>query len=148
VSSSVSIGEIARRMGLRPSAIRFYESERLLEEIPRRSGRRVYDESVCERLALIQTARRAGFTIAEIRHLFHGFPADASAPDRWRGLVERKRAEIRDKMRELTRMTEILDLLEGCDCPDLEVCGAAAASLTSRPSEPTPESPWQKTTQS
>ena len=64
MNPSVSIGEIARRMGLRPSAIRFYESEQLLEPTRRRGGRRVYDESICERLALIQLARRAGFTIA------------------------------------------------------------------------------------
>ncbi len=115
-------------MGLRPSAIRFYESERLLDPTRRRNGRRVYDESVCERLALIQLARRAGFTIAEIRHLFRGFPADASAGQRWQGLVERKQEEIRDKMEELRRMKGILDLLEDCDCPNLDVCGAAAAA--------------------
>ena len=128
MNPSVPIGEIAQRMGLRPSAIRFYESERLLEPAQRRSGRRVYDESVCDRLALIQMARRAGFTIAEIRHLFRGFPAEASAGERWRGLVEQKQEEIRDKMLELSRMKEILDLLEHCGCPDLEICGAAAAS--------------------
>ena len=131
MTPSVGIGELARRMDLRPSAIRFYESERLLEPTPRRGGRRVYDESACERLALIQTARRAGFTIAEIRHLLHGFPADTNAGDRWRGLVKRKREEIGDKMQELTRMRGILDLLEDCDCPDLEVCGRAAAALGS-----------------
>jgi hypothetical protein len=30
-------------------------------------------------------------------------------------------------MQELSRMKEILDLLEDCDCPDLDACGAAAA---------------------
>jgi MerR family redox-sensitive transcriptional activator SoxR len=87
----------------------------------------VYDESVCERLTLIQLARRAGFTIAEIRHLFRGFPADASAGTRWRELLFGKQREIRDRMQELSRMKEILDLLEDCDCPDLDACGAAAA---------------------
>ena len=51
LNATVSIGEIARRMGLRPSAIRYYESEQLLEPTRRRSGRRVYNESVCERPA-------------------------------------------------------------------------------------------------
>ena len=127
MNPSVSIGEIARRMGLRPSAIRFYESEQLLEPTRRRGGRRVYDESICERLALIQLARRAGFTIAEIRHLFRGFPAGTSAGERWRELLQSKQEEIRDRMQELSRMKEILDLLGDCDCPDLDACGAAAA---------------------
>ena len=132
MSGSLSIGEAGRRMSLRPSAIRFYESERLLDRAPRRGGRRVYDESACERLALIQLARRAGFTIAEIRHLFRGFPTGASAAERWRDLVGRKRQEIDDKMSELSKMREILDLLERCDCPDLEVCGAVASSRSDR----------------
>ncbi len=131
MSSSVSIGELARRMSLRPSAIRFYESERLLEPTRRRGGRRVYDESACERLALIQLARRAGFTIAEIRHLLHGFPVEASAGERWQELVGRKQEEIRQKMQELSRMQEILDSLEDCNCPDLDVCGAAASAMSS-----------------
>ncbi len=42
-SGSLSIGEVARQVGLRTSAIRYYESVRLLPEAERISGRRRYE---------------------------------------------------------------------------------------------------------
>jgi MerR-like DNA binding protein len=42
----MSIGEVARRMGLRPSAIRYYERPGLIAKAPRVSGRRQYDDHV------------------------------------------------------------------------------------------------------
>ena len=45
------------------------ESEGLIPRAPRRSGRRVYDPSVLDRLALIDLAKSAGFTVAEFNKL-------------------------------------------------------------------------------
>ena len=76
-------------------------------------------------MGLILLAQRAGFTILEIRTLLRGFPPRASAGERWRALVGRKRADVRRKIEELGRMLEVLDVLERCECPDLDACGAA-----------------------
>lgn len=64
------------------------------------------------------------------RYRRDGEDRDGAVPchQRWQELVGRKQEEIRDKMEELRRMKGILDLLEDCDCPDLDVCGAAAAA--------------------
>jgi MerR family transcriptional regulator, redox-sensitive transcriptional activator SoxR len=40
----LAIGEVARRAGIRPSALRYYESIGLLPAPTRVSGRRRYDE--------------------------------------------------------------------------------------------------------
>lgn len=50
----LAIGEVAGRAGLRASAIRYYEEQGLLPRPRRRSGKRVYDVSVLDRLALIE----------------------------------------------------------------------------------------------
>ena len=71
----LTIGEVARRAGVRASAIRYYEEAGLLEEPERVGGKRRYDEEALRRLALIGGAKRAGFTLGEIRTLLHGFPA-------------------------------------------------------------------------
>lgn len=63
----LTIGEVARRAGLRPSALRYYESVGILSPPQRVSGQRRYDATALQRIALIQLAQRAGFTIAEIR---------------------------------------------------------------------------------
>ena len=94
------IGEIARRSGLRPSAIRFYEKAGLLPPALRQNGQRDFspDTELC--LATIALAREAGFSIAEIRTLFHGFGAGTSAETRWKRLARNKLRDLDLQFRE------------------------------------------------
>ena len=63
------IGELARRAGLRPSAIRYYESIGLLPEPPRVAGQRRYPPQAQRTLSVIGAAQRAGLSLDEIREL-------------------------------------------------------------------------------
>jgi len=64
----LTIGEVAREFGVTLRALRFYESKRLIA--PQRQGAvRLYRRSDRERIALILTGRRLGFTLGEIREL-------------------------------------------------------------------------------
>jgi DNA-binding transcriptional MerR regulator len=64
----MTIGEVAREFGVTLRALRFYESKRLIS--PQRNGSlRLYRRSDRERIALILTGRRLGFTLTEIRRL-------------------------------------------------------------------------------
>jgi len=68
--SVLSIGEVACQFGLTLRALRFYESKRLIA--PQRHGAvRLYRRTDCERLGLILTGRRLGFTLAEIGALLN-----------------------------------------------------------------------------
>lgn len=69
-TTSVPIGEIARRAGLRTSAVRYYERIGLLRPAPRAGGQRRYDPSALHRLSAIRLAQRAGFSLEEIKRLF------------------------------------------------------------------------------
>ena len=73
--AEMSIGEVARKMGLRSSAIRYYEKLGLIPKAPRLSGRRRYDERVLERLAMVRFAKHVGFSIAELRCSYAGSTA-------------------------------------------------------------------------
>jgi DNA-binding transcriptional MerR regulator len=128
----LSIGAAAQWAGVAASTLRYWEEVGLLEPARRRGGHRVYDSASLDRLSLVLLAQRAGFTLAEIRQLLRGFPPRASAGERWRTLVDRKQAEVRGKIDELRRMLEVLDLLERCECPDLDACGAAARATELR----------------
>lgn len=67
----MTIGEVAREFGVTLRALRFYESKRLIA--PQRSGSgRLYRRSDRDRIALILTGRRLGFTLAEIKDLLDG----------------------------------------------------------------------------
>lgn len=54
------IGEVARRLGLRPSAIRYYEDRGLVEPTQWRGGQRWFDGTAVRRLAVIQLWKRSG----------------------------------------------------------------------------------------
>lgn len=51
------IGEVARRTGVRTSAIRYYEAEGILPVPERVNGRRRYDSDVLRHLEVIRFAR-------------------------------------------------------------------------------------------
>lgn len=127
--STLSIGEVARRAGINASAIRYYEGVGLLEKPERVGGKRRYDEAVLRRLDIIDAAKRARFTIEEIRTLIHGFPAETAAAKRWQALASNKRAEVDELISRLRHMQELLEDALGCDCASLDEC----ASLLSRP---------------
>jgi MerR family redox-sensitive transcriptional activator SoxR len=91
--AEMSIGEVARKMGLRSSAIRYYERLGLIPKAPRLSGRRRYDERVLERLAMVRFAKHVGFSIAEIKVLLRGVDG-RPPPERWRKLAAEKVAQV------------------------------------------------------
>ncbi len=118
-----TIGEVAQRAGIRPSAIRYYESVGILPAPHRINGRRRYNSSVLQRLLVIQTAQQAGFTVSEIGTLFNGFPADTPASARWQVLARQKLTEVDRLIRHAQSMKRLLE--EGllhCRCLTLDEC--------------------------
>ena len=119
----LAIGEVARRAGVRPSALRYYESIGLLPAPRRVNGRRRYDLAAIQMLRVIQLAQHAGFSVAEIQHLLHGFSAETPPADRWRPLAEHKMREIDALIARAEQMKGILETLLTCGCGRLEMCG-------------------------
>jgi DNA-binding transcriptional MerR regulator len=66
----LTVGKLARKVGLRPSAIRYYEAQGILRS-PNRSasGYRLYGTEVAVLLRFIRRAKELGFTVDEIRQL-------------------------------------------------------------------------------
>lgn len=110
--SDFSIGEAARRSGVKVPTIRYYEQIRLLPAASRTEGnRRLYGLSELERLAFIRHARELGFDVDAIRALLalqdnpgqSCAAADAIARERL-AEVERRIASLNALRRELQRM--------------------------------------------
>jgi len=118
----LSIGEVARRAGLQSSAIRYYESVGVLPKPERLNGRRRYDTSVLQRLAAIQVAQQAGFTIAEIRVLFYGFVEGTPLSTRWQALAHKKLAEVDALISRAQGMKHLLEEGLRCGCLSLDDC--------------------------
>ena len=119
--NDLSIGEVAQRAGLRPSALRYYESVGILPPPQRVGGQRRYDAAVLQRIARIQLAQRAGFTIAEIRVLLERSDETPSSA-LWHAFAPAKLAEIDAEIAEAQRKRGMLEAGLNCHCQTLDEC--------------------------
>jgi MerR family transcriptional regulator, redox-sensitive transcriptional activator SoxR len=123
---SMSIGEVASRAGVRPSALRYYEGVGLLPPPERANGRRRYDgellREVLDRLEVVRVAQQAGFTISEIRTLLDGFSEDTPPSERWRVLAQDKLPEVEALVERVLSMKDLLERGLRCECLGLEEC--------------------------
>jgi MerR family redox-sensitive transcriptional activator SoxR len=120
----LNISAVAREVGLRPSAIRYYEQIGLLPAAERKGKQRRYDTAVLYRLAIIQRARQLGFTLDEIRQLFFGFGSVVRASERWQQLSRRKLEELENLMDSVKEVQRLLKkMMQNCRCETLDQCG-------------------------
>jgi MerR family redox-sensitive transcriptional activator SoxR len=129
MANSLSIGEVARRTGIRASALRYYEEAGILPAPARVSGQRRYEADIVRRVDLLRFAQQAGFTLDEIKTLFHGFDAETPLSARWRALARRKMRELDDLAERVTRMREALQLSLKCGCVRVEDCSLSPADV-------------------
>lgn len=116
----MTIGELARRARVQPSAVRYYESIGLLAPAARQAGRRIFEDDSLERLAVITYAKQLGFSLNEVKELFGGFKVA-----RWKPLAVRKIAELDEMTLRIDTMRGLLRKALRCGCLDVEECGRA-----------------------
>lgn len=119
----LTIGQVADAAGLRTSAIRYYEARGLLPEPVRVGGQRRYTEGTLRRLGFLDVAKRAGFTLEEVRVLFEAADRGGPAHERLRALAERKLPGVEALIERAQEMKRWLDAATGCGCETLEACG-------------------------
>jgi MerR family redox-sensitive transcriptional activator SoxR len=124
-----TIGELARQASLRPSALRYYEDVGILPLARRVSGQRRYDDAALRRLVAIRVAQQAGFTLAEIRLLVHGFSPRTAPSARWRELARRKLPEVEGLIARARGMKRMLEAGLRCECVSLDDCVLVAQRL-------------------
>ena len=118
----LTISEVARRAGLRTSAIRYYEDIGVLPRPERTHGHRRYSSRVFQQLAFIQLAQAAGFSLEETHTLVSGFNENAPLGVRWRTLAEQKLAELDVLISRAQGMKRLLEEGIRCQCLNLDEC--------------------------
>jgi MerR family mercuric resistance operon transcriptional regulator len=105
MSSSLTIGELARAADVPISTVRYYEREGLIAASGRSaSNYRLYGRADLERLRFIRAAQASGFTLADVKTLLR--PA---ACGRVQALIEHRLAEVEQRMAELRRLKRVLE---------------------------------------
>jgi MerR family transcriptional regulator, copper efflux regulator len=115
------IDMVARRLGLRASAIRYYEDRGLVAPASRRAGRRWYGPTEIRRLAIIGYWQAHGLmSLEEIKDILDG-PADGR---RWSQVVTDRIASLRAQIERMEATREYLEHVlthhpdsapDGCD---------------------------------
>ena len=126
VGDVLTIGELAARSGVAPSALRFYEDRGLIVAERNDSGHRRYPRSVLRRVAFIVFAQKVGLSLDEIAAELAKLPRNR-APERadWATVSGRWTARIDERIAELERMKNGLTSCIGCGCLSLDRCQLA-----------------------
>jgi MerR family transcriptional regulator, redox-sensitive transcriptional activator SoxR len=119
----MTIGEAARKAGIQASAIRYYERLGLLPAPARVGGRRSYDESILDFLALVRFARHVGFNMREVKALFGQDVDGRRISKRWVALAERKMRDSDEQVGRLHMARELLRRVMACRCVEPAQCG-------------------------
>jgi MerR family transcriptional regulator, redox-sensitive transcriptional activator SoxR len=130
---SLTIGQIAKRAGLNTSAIRYYEAKGLLPEPMRIGGQRRYRDDTLARLGVIDVAKRAGFSLDDIRVLLNASDAGEPAHTRLQDLARRKLPAVDELIERAQRVRDWLDTATGCGCQTLDVCALFVQETGCRP---------------
>ncbi|MEW9532979.1 MerR family transcriptional regulator [Microbispora sp. NPDC049125] len=116
------IGELARRAGVSPRALRYYEQQGLIRARRSPNGYRDYDESDVRIVAEIRALMAVGFTLDDTRPfvdcLRSGHPSGGSCPESV-AVYQRKLAEIDTEIRALLARrsdvaAQLADACPGC----------------------------------
>jgi len=125
------IGELAQASGTPVETIRFYEREGLLAPPERVGGQRRYEKAAIRRLATIDIAQRAGFSLAEIRVLLTSIDEGAPAHEQLQALAARKLPEVDALIDRAKAMREWLSAATACGCETIEACLLFSGGLDS-----------------
>lgn len=102
MKEGLTIGRLARRVGMSPSALRYYEELGLL--VPGRhtdAGYRLYDPQAEQILRFIRRAQRIGFSLADIRTLLGELSAKTPIDDQVIRVAEQRFIDLERRLTEL-----------------------------------------------
>ena len=123
MTGDLSIGEIAARSGVAPSALRFYEREGLVSSTRTTGNQRRYERAVLRRVAFIQAGRAAGIPLESVRSALELLPANRSPNRRdWERLSRSWRDDLDRRIATLQGLRDRLTTCIGCGCLSIDAC--------------------------
>lgn len=120
----LTIGELAARSGVAPSALRYYERLGMIQSHRTSGNQRRYEQSQLRRVAFIRIAAQVGLSLDEIRQALDSLP-NRRTPTRsdWERLSRSWRARLDEQISLLQRLRDNLTGCIGCGCLSLKDCG-------------------------
>jgi DNA-binding transcriptional MerR regulator len=116
MAETVHIGKVAKRAGVSVDTIRFYQKLGLVNSESRSTGGyRLFDEGQIHDLTFVRHAQELGFSLNEVKDLL-ALRQKAHACSEVQAMLNRKLADVREKIRGLGRLEEELgEALRNCN---------------------------------
>ena len=108
----LTIGKVAWRVGIRSSAIRYYERQGMLQPTMRgANGYKTYNDDVVKLLLFVKRAQSLGMTLKEIRPLLNLVSQGQQPCSHVKQVARRHLNEVHEKIRELQLLRQELRTL-------------------------------------
>ena len=123
MTHQLTIGELASRSGVAPSALRFYEAQGLIHADRTSGNQRRYDRATLRRVAFVQAGRAADIPLERIRAALETLPSSRTPTRRdWDRLSHDWRADIDRRIATLLALRSRLTTCIGCGCLSIDRC--------------------------
>lgn len=121
--ATLTIGQLADRSGVAPSALRYYERLGLIHAARTGGNQRRYARTELRRVAFIRISQQVGVSLEEIRAALDSLPSGRTpTPDDWAALSRDWRDRLDERIRLLGKLRDDLDGCIGCGCLSLQRC--------------------------
>ncbi|XTZ13302.1 redox-sensitive transcriptional activator SoxR [Micromonospora echinospora] len=123
MQESLTIGQLAARSGVAPSALRYYERLGLIHAERTGGNQRRYARVELRRVAFIRIAQQVGVSLDEIREALDSLP-DGRTPsaEDWARISAAWRNRLDDKIKLISKLRDDLTGCIGCGCLSLQRC--------------------------
>jgi len=119
----LTIGEMSRRTGVAPSALRYYENLGLIAAARNTGNQRRYARHMLRRVALLTVAKRLGIPLADVQVAFASVPLDRTPThEEWQRASRAWKAALEQRRRTIEKLEKELTGCIGCGCLSLRAC--------------------------
>ncbi|USD67777.1 redox-sensitive transcriptional activator SoxR [Vibrio sp. SCSIO 43136] len=119
----LSVGEVAKRSGVKVSALHFYEQKELISSWRNSGNQRRYHRGVLRRIAVIKAAQQVGLTLEEIAQAMAHLPKhQAPSKAEWEKMSRGWQTLLEQRIAKIEALQSKLSNCIGCGCLSLDSC--------------------------
>ncbi|WP_040510405.1 redox-sensitive transcriptional activator SoxR [Gordonia soli] len=119
----MSVGQLAQRAGIAPSAVRFYEEKGLIFSHRTSGNQRRFHRAMLRRVAFIRASQAAGIPLSVIADVLAELGDHESPPkSMWEKASKRWISDINNRIALLENMRDLIGSCVGCGCLSLGAC--------------------------
>lgn len=119
----LSVGEVAKRAGVKVSTLHFYEQKNLITSTRNNGNQRRYSRHILRRIAVIKAAQQVGLSLEEISESLAVLPLHkAPTKKQWEAMAKRWHQQLQERIQKLQMLQQDLGSCIGCGCMSLTAC--------------------------